>query len=117
MRRATLILLVVSLGFCIFVFYSLLHLEPLEIKGDHLLRMGNLVVVSGRVINSSSRAQTAALKVQLYDRAGHRLAAQEVALGRLAPGQSVAFSSRPIDASAAENFTIQVDHGTNMYGN
>jgi hypothetical protein len=117
MRRATLILLLFSAAFCVFVFYSLLHLEPLQISGEHLEHMGNSVVVAGKVLNGGSKPQSAGLKVQLYDRAGHRLASADVTLGRLAPGQSVAFSSRPIDASEAENFTIQVDHGTNMYGN
>jgi hypothetical protein len=117
MRRATLILLVLSAAFCIFVFYSLLHLEPLHISGERLEHLGNSVVVTGKVVNGGSKPQTAGLKVQLYDRAGRRLAVEDVTLGRLAPGQSVAFSSHPINASEAENFTIQIDHGTNMYGN
>jgi hypothetical protein len=117
MRRTTLILLVISLVFIFFVFYSLLHLEPLTVSGGRLERTGGAVVVRGEVTNTASDAEAAGLKVRLFDAAGHRLAEQTLALGKLAPGQRVAFRSRPINASQAEKFTIQVDHGNNMYGN
>jgi hypothetical protein len=117
MRRATLILLLLSVAFCVFVFYSLLRLEPLKISGGRLEHLGNAVVVTGHVINDGSAAQSAVLKVQFYDRAGHRLAVQSVALGRLAPGQSTVFTSPPAPTPKAEKFTIQIDRGANMYGN
>jgi hypothetical protein len=117
MRPRSVILLLLSLCFASFVLYSLMRLEPLEVSGGRLQRMGDSVVVTGSVINTGSRMQTAGLKVQLYDQAGHKLAAQDVALGKLAPGQSVAFTSRPIRNAQAAKFTIQVDRGANMYGN
>ena len=117
MRRTTLILVVVSLIFVIFVFYSLLYLEPLKVSDEHLEHLGDAVIVRGTVVNTGSNPLAAGLKVQLFDGAGHRLAEQTLALGKLAPGQIAAFASQPITASKAENFTIQVDHGSNMYGN
>ena len=117
MRRTTLIVVVISLIFVTLVFYSLLHLEPLKVSGEHLDHLGNTVVVRGTVLNTGSNPLAAGLKVQLFDGAGHRLAEQTLGLGKLAPGQSAAFASQPINASKAENFTIQVDHGTDMYGN
>ena len=117
MRRSTLIIAGFSLVFIIFVFYSLFRIEPLHVTDGHIMRLGNAVVVQGTVVNTGSQAQTAGLKVQLFDSAGRQLAMQTVALGKLAPGQSVGFQSRPIPASAAEKFTIQVDRGANMYGN
>ena len=103
--------------FVIFVFYSLLHLEPLKVNGERLDHLGDAVVVRGTVVNTGSNPLLAGLKVQLFDGAGHRLAEQTLGLGKLAPGQSAAFASQPINASKAEKFTIQVDHGANMYGN
>jgi hypothetical protein len=117
MRRTTLIVVVISLIFVIFVFYSLFHLEPLKVSGEHLDHLGDAVVVRGTVVNTGSDPLAAGLKVQLFDGAGHRLAEQTLGLGKLAAGQSAAFASRPINASKAEKFTIQIDHGSNMYGN
>ncbi len=117
MRRGSVILLLLSSVFIIFIFYSLLHLEPLEISGGRLEHLGDSVVVTGNVKNTGSRSQSAGLKVQLYDQAGHKLAAEDVALGSLAPGQSVAFRSRPVRNTEAAKFSIQVDRGANMYGN
>jgi hypothetical protein len=116
MRRSGLFLILISAIFIIFVFYSLLHLEPLEVSGGRLQHLGASVVVVGSVINHGSRPQSAGLKVQFYDGAGRKLAVQELDLGRLAPGQRMAFTSRPV-AAQAQTFTIQVDRGSNMYGN
>jgi hypothetical protein len=117
MRRTTMIVIAISLLFIIFVFYSLLHLEPLKVSGEHLEHLGDAVVVRGTVVNTGSDSLAAGLKVQLFDGAGHRLGEQTLELGKLAPGQRATFSSRPINASKAENFSIQVDHGANMCGN
>jgi hypothetical protein len=117
MRRTTLTLVVISLIFVAFVLYSLLHLEPIHVTGGRLEHLGGGVVVRGIATNTASDAQAAGIKVVLYDSAGHKVAAQTLSLKRLAPGQSVAFQSRPINASRAEKFTIQVDRGANMYGN
>ena len=69
------------------------------------------------MVNTGSNPLAAGLKVQLFDGGGHRLAEQTLELGKLAPGRSTAFASQPINASKAEKFTIQIDHGTDMYGN
>jgi len=103
--------------FALFVFYSLFHLEPLKVSEERLERTGGAVVVRGAVMNTGSEVQAAGLKVQLFDADGHRLAEQTLTLGKLAPGQRVGFASRPINASGADKFTIQGDHGSNMYGN
>ncbi len=117
MRRATLILLLIACAFAAFVFYSLTHIEPLQVSGGHLEHLGNAVVVRGTAVNTGSDALTAGLRVQFFDAAGRKVAAQSVELGKLGPGRSVAFAARAVNAPQAEKFTIQVDHGTNMYGN
>jgi hypothetical protein len=117
MRRSTLIVVLISLIFILFVFYSLLHLEPLKVSGEHLEHLGDTVVVRGTVVNTGSNPLAAGLKVQFFDGAGHRLAEQTLGVGNLGPGRSAAFASQPVNAPKAEKFTIQVDHGSNMYGN
>ncbi len=117
MRRSTLIVIAVSLIFIIFVFYSLFHLEPLRVSGERLEHRGNTVIVRGTVINTGSQTQDAGLKVQLFDAGGRKLAVETVRLGRLTPGQSARFASQPTYAPGAEKFTMQVDRGSNMYGN
>ena len=109
--------LAAALIFAAFVFYSLFHLEPIRISGGRLVRMGSSVVVQGTATNTASDAQAAGLKLELFDGAGRKLAVQDLALGKLAPGQHVDFVSRPISASAVAKFTILVDRGANMYGN
>lgn len=117
MRRGTLVVITISLIFLVFVFYSLFHLEPLRVTNGRLDRLGDAVIVRGTVTNTGSDTQSAGLKVELFDAEGHKVATQTVALGKLAPGQSRAFVSPPVDASRAQKFTIQVDRGANMYGN
>jgi hypothetical protein len=117
MRRTNLIVLGISLAFAAIVLFSLLHLEPVRVTDQRLDHLGNTVVVRGTATNTASNPQTAGLKVMLFDAIGHKLAEQTLELGKLAPGQSVKFNSRPVDASMAQKFSIQVDHGSNMYGN
>jgi hypothetical protein len=117
MRRTTLILAVISLVFALFVFYSLTHLEPIHISDARLEHLQNAVIVRGTAINHGSQIQDARLHLQLFDSAGRKLESQKLNLGKLDPGKSATFSSHPMSASKAEKFTIQVDHGTNMYGN
>ncbi len=117
MRRSTLVVIIISLIFFTFVFYSLFHLEPLRVTDGRIDRLGDTVIVRGTVTNTGSDTQIAGLKVELFDAEGHKLAMQTVALGKLAPGQRRPFASPPVNASSAEKFTIQVDRGANMYGN
>jgi|SRR5579875_507066 hypothetical protein len=116
MRRSSLIIAAISLTFTGFVFYSLLHLEPLSIRSEHLERRGSAVIVRGTVANTGSQAQNAGLKLELFDSAGRRLAVRTLPLGRLGPGQSVPFVFPPTAAPGAQQFTIEVDRGSNMYG-
>ena len=117
MRRTSLLVCGIALAFIAFVLFSLSRFEPVRVSGERLDHLGNTVVVRGTATNTASQTQITGIKVLLFDGIGHKLAEQTLELGRLAPGQSVEFTSRPIDASMAEKFTIQVDHGTNMYGN
>jgi hypothetical protein len=116
MRRTTLVFLVFSLIFASFVFHSLIHVEPLQVTGEHIEHVGNKLFVRGTVTNTGSAVQSAALQVRLFDSAGRRMGTETLALGELKPGKSIPFSSSPIDG-LAQKFTIQIDHGANMYGN
>src|SRR5947207_2224859 len=104
MRRATLVSLVVGLAFAAFVFYSLVHFEPLQVSGAVLEHRGNAVVVKGSVVNAGSNSLPAGLKVELFDAAGRKLGVQSVELGKLAPGQRAGFASQPVNLPQAENF-------------
>jgi hypothetical protein len=116
MRRTTLIFVIFGLIFAVFVFYSLMHIEPLQVSGGHLERLGHRLVVRGTVTNTSPDVLAAALQVRLFDGAGRQLGSQTLALGKLGPGRSIPFSSTPVNG-AAQKFTIQIDRGANMYGN
>jgi hypothetical protein len=117
MRRSTLTITIVCATFIVFVFYSLLHVEPIHVTDERIEHVGAGVVVRGIATNTGADAQVAGLKVELFDSNGHKLAVETLALGKLAPGQQVAFVSPPINATEAQKFTIQVNHGANMYGN
>ena len=117
MRPSSVIILVVSIAFIGFVFYSLSRVETLEVSGGRLEHRGNRVYVRGTVTNTDSQTQSAGLQLRLFDGNGHLVARQNLPLAGLGPGQSTQFSSPPINAARAEKFTIQVDRANNMYGN
>jgi hypothetical protein len=117
MRRSTITLLGIALLFVGFVFYSLERVEPLQITEDRLVHVGNRVVVQGTVTNTGAQAQEAGIQVRLFDNAGRKVGQQTVSVGKLAPGRSVPFATPPSGIVGAEKFTVEVNHGVNMYGN
>ena len=117
MRRSTLGLLGIGLVFVVFVFYSLMRVEPLQVSSCRLLRLGDSVVVRGMLTNTSPHPVQAALDVRFFDRGGRKIGHQELLLGQLQPGKSVDFATSPREGAGVEDFTVLVDHGTNMYGN
>lgn len=117
MRYSSKILLIVALAFVAFVFYSLLRVEPIEISSAKLRHVGGDVVVAGVVENTGPSIKGARLKLRLFDGHGEPVGQREIMLGPLKHGASRKFSSPPIAAPGATEYSVAVDRGTDMYGN
>jgi len=117
MRLSNVIIILAAIAFVAFVFYSLGRVEPIEVSGAHIEHQGTRVLVRGTVTNTGSNTQVAALQLRLFDGSGHAITHLNVRLAQLSPGQSEPFVSPPISAAGAQEFTIQIDRGNNMYGN
>lgn len=117
MRYSSKILLAIAVVFMGFVFYSLFRVEPLEIRSAKLRHVGDDVVVAGVVENTGPSVKGARLKLRLFDNHGEPVGQREIALGALGHGASRRFTSQPISAPGATEYTVSVDRGTDMYGN
>jgi hypothetical protein len=117
MRLSNVIIILAVIAFVAFVFYSVARVEPLEVSGARIEHQGSQVLVRGTVTNTGSKTQVAGLQLRLFDGSGHVITHLNVRLAELSPGQSEQFVSPPISAAGAQEFTIQIDRGNNMYGN
>jgi hypothetical protein len=117
MRKGTLVVLLVALGFAGLVFYSLLGSEPVKMSHVRLVRSAGQVSVEGEVRNTGDDSGPLQLEVRYYDRDGHAVGKDTVSMDGLRRGDSAHFSSPPrVDRDVAD-FSIYLNHGRNPYGN
>jgi hypothetical protein len=117
MRRRSLVLLLVAIGFAGFVFYALLGYEPVKLSKVQLVRTSGQVSVHGEVHNTGEDTGPFQIEVRYYDRAGHALGNDTVALEGLRHGDATQFSSPPRADRGVADFSIYLNHGRNPYGN
>jgi hypothetical protein len=117
MKRRKWVLPVIALVFAGFVFYSLWHVEPVQIRATNLVKTGDQVVVRGEISNTGPAVRAAQLDVRLFNGQGRQIAKRELDIGALSHGAIRTFSSPVIVAADAATFTVSIDRGTNMYGN
>lgn len=117
MSRSTWIVLGVAVVFVGFVFYSLTHVQPVQVLGSHLEHQGDKVFVEGEVKNTGSHASAVDLEVHYYDRNGRPLGQDVLKLTGLDAGSVRMFKSPPHDLSGVSDFSIYLNHGRNPYGN
>jgi hypothetical protein len=117
MRKSALIILLAAFGFAGWVFFSLLHVEPIKVVESRLNRTGESVSVAGSVENTGNDCGPIQVEVRYYDSNGRPLASDTVEVGALKSGASAAFHSPPHELENVSDYSIYLNHGHNPYGN
>jgi hypothetical protein len=116
-RRGAILVLVGSLLFVAYVFYSLFGVEPVKVAQSRMVRSGDQVFVEGELHNTGEDVGAIDVEVRYFDRSGHSLARDDVAIGSLKSGAGAKFKSVPRHLVDAAEFSIYLNHGRNPYGN
>ena len=106
-----------ALGFVGYVFYALLGVEPVKVAHSRMVRSGNQVFVEGELRNAGKDTGPLDVEVRYFDRSGHSLAKDDVAIDGLKAGGVANFRSVPRQLDEAAEFSIYLNHGRNPYGN
>jgi hypothetical protein len=105
------------LAFAAFVFYSLLHVEPVKVLHPRLERSAAGVFLAGAVRNTTSGEEAVDVEVRYYDSRGRQVATDTVKIAHLSSGETRKFSAPPRDLPGVSSYSIYLNHGRNPYGN
>src|SRR5271156_284977 len=117
MRKGPIIVLLGAGCVAAYVLYSLTGVEPVKVADTRLVRSGDRVSVEGELHNTGDDTGPLQLEVRYFDRDGHSIGKDAVAMNGLRRGAAAHFrsSTRPDDGVA--DFSIYLNHGRNPYGN
>jgi hypothetical protein len=117
MRRGAIIVLLAALCFCAYVLFALLGVEPIKVEGSRLIRSGDNVSVEGVLHNTGADAGPIEVEVRYFDRSGHAIGTDKVAVDGLRSGADSHFQSTPRKDAGVADFSLFLNHGRNPYGN
>ena len=117
MRRGAILVLVGSLLFVAYVFYSLMGVEPVKVAQSRMVHSGDQVFVEGELQNTGADIGAIDVEVRYFDSGGHSLARDNVTISSLKSGAGAKFKSVPRHLDEAAEFSIYLNHGRNPYGN
>ena len=117
MRPGRTIGIIAAIGFAGFVFYSLLHTEPVKVVMPRLERTGSSESIAGAVENTSSSEQAIDLEIRYYDPHGRQIATDNVKMDHLGSGETRKFAGPPRMLPDGASYSIYLNHGRNAYGN
>ena len=117
MRRGAMLVTIGALAFAGYVFYALLGVEPVKVAHSRMVRSGQQVFVEGELRNTGEDTGPLEVEVRYFDRGGHSLGKDEVAIDGLKGGGVANFRSAPRQLEEAVDFSIYLNHGRNPYGN
>lgn len=117
MRTGRLVGFGLAAAFAGYVFYSLFHVEPVEVIASHLVRDGAQVEVAGEVRNRGAEACAVDLEIHYYDRNGRPLGSDAVPIAHLEPGEQREFRGPRRELGGLADFSIYLTRGRNPYGN
>src|SRR4029077_3076047 len=101
----------VALTFAGLVFYSLLHTEPLKVRGLRLQHRDGLAFLSGEVENTGRDETEADLEVRYYDSNGHQIGFDTVPIAPLSSGETRAFAAPKRELPGVTTYSMSVNHG------
>ena len=105
------------LAFAAFVFYSLLHVEPVKVVAPKLEHSAAGVFLTGAVKNTTSNEEAVDLEVRYYDSSGRQMATDTVKIDHLGSGETRNFSAPARQLAGVSSYSIYLNHGRNPYGN
>lgn len=105
-RKGSLILVAVAVGFVALVFYDLGKVEPIEVVESRLVHLGAAVHVEGELKNTGSRASGVMLDIRYYNKGGRPLAEDHIKVGKIQPGDERSFRSPEHTLGSVSEFTI-----------
>jgi hypothetical protein len=117
MRKSTAIILVCAAAFAAWVFYSLVHVEPVRVVRSQLERSGGQVFVAGELANSGPDEGPIDIEVRYYDARGRTLGSDKIAVQKLKHGGDAPFKSPARALDGVADYSIYLNHGRNPYGN
>ena len=116
-RKGSLILLAVAVGFVALVFYDLGKVEPVEVVDSRLVHDGAEVRVEGDLENTGSKASDVMLDVRYFDASGRPLAEDHLDVGKIPPGARRDFRSPEHRLADVSEFSLALNHRRNPFGN
>ncbi|MGD0073596.1 MAG: hypothetical protein ABSD31_04580 [Candidatus Binataceae bacterium] len=116
-RRRSIVLLAVAAAFIVFVLYSLVMIEPVQVVNGHIERQGDRVFVQGVLKNSGSDLKAISVEVSYFDQRGKKLAEDKIRVEGLRHEAEVPFKTPARELTGASDFSIRLDRGRNAYGN
>lgn len=117
MRKGSWIILILAVAFVGFVFYSLTHVEPVEIIQSRLERVDGRVFVTGELKNTSSHRRAVDLEVHYFDKTGRPLGQNTLKFAALPARGVESFKSPPVAIAGVADFSLYLNHGRDPYGN
>ena len=106
-----------AIAFMAFVFYSLLHTEPVKVLHPAIQRGADGAFLAAAVENTSGSEQAVDLDIKYYDPSGRQIAQDTVRIDHLGSGETreIAASARQLPDGAS--YSVYLNHGRNPYGN
>ncbi len=117
MRLPRIIILVAAVAFAGWVFYSLVHVEPVQVIQSGLHHENGEVFVDGKIENTGADTGPIDLEVHYYDVNGRPLGQDKVVVEKLPKGLPTRFSTPKRALGDVADFSIYLNHGRNPYGN
>jgi hypothetical protein len=116
-RPSKIIILAAALLFAGWVFYSLMHVEPVRVLESSLQHDNGQVFVEGKVENTGRDTGPLDIEVHYYDGAGRALGQDKIVVDGLKKGVITEFHTPKRTLGQVEEFSLYVNHGRNPYGN
>jgi hypothetical protein len=117
MRKSTLVVLTIAAGFAAFVFYSLAQVEPVRVVSSNLERADGKVFVTGELRNTGPDSGPFDLEVHYFDTSGRPLGEDKLEVDGLRRGGRTRFRTPARSLGDVSEFSINLNHGRNPYGN
>ncbi len=116
-RRRSIALLAIAAAFIVFVLYSLVTIEPVQVVDGRIERQGDRVFVQGVLKNSGPDLKAISVEVSYFDQRGKKLAEDKLRVEGLRHEAAVPFKTPARELAGVSDFSIHLDRGRNAYGN
>jgi len=117
MRKSSLVIFVILVGFTLFLIHSLFNVSPITVMASHLQRDGDRVFITGQLKNTSNHPAAIDLEAHYFDRTGRAIGQNTLSVNAIAPGGVRKFKTPATVLNGVADFSLYLNHGRNPYGN